>query len=121
MPSKRLIYALLVSSIFVLSCASKPENQIVGKWFNIESNSSQKKLEFFKDGTLIVNEEVTFKYHIIDKERMEWNLGNIGDSGEIKLIVKYKVSENELKLINPEELRRLSPNSTGESSFRRVK
>ena len=102
MISGRFVSVLWMVSILALSCASSPESHLIGKWYNVDTNSAQKKLEFLKDGTLIINDVAICKYRIVDKERMEWNVGAYGGGGEVKLLVKYYVSKNELQLMFPQ-------------------
>ena len=77
-----------VLSLF-LACSAKPEERIVGKWSQISTGwfhigeiyveSTRTKLEFFKDGTLLIASHLgnmVGKYAVIDKDRIKMEVGN---------------------------------------------
>lgn len=45
----RLILSLLLLAIFIVGCAKKPQELVIGKWRNIKDSET---IEFFEDGTL---------------------------------------------------------------------
>ena len=75
-------------ALFVLACAvlmvlssctpSGLEKGIIGKWVEIDGSE---KMEFFKDGTIIVTEStlnMSGKYSFLEKDRIKVELGGLG-------------------------------------------
>lgn len=106
------IFALFLSFIFIAtSFSASPETMLIGKWKGTKSG----EIEFAKDGILIIDNQGA-RYRIIDKERVEFDMGERGRLSELgpRPIFRFTVSEDEL-ILTP--LAR--PNET--FKFRRVK
>jgi tetratricopeptide (TPR) repeat protein len=96
--------------------AASPEGTLLGKWRGKEG----KIIEFCRDGTLIVNNQGA-RYRIIDKERMEIDLGEIGWLSELgrRPIVRFTITGDGLTLIplakpaEAEKLRRVKVDASG--------
>jgi len=107
------IFVLCLFGIFVSNALSaSPETMLIGKWKGKEG----KKIEFVKDGILIIENQGA-RYRIIDKERIEFDLGMLAlfsKWGGPRPIFKFTVSDDELLLISLDK-----PNET--EKYRRVK
>ena len=71
-----LAIAVILSSL--VSCSSKPEDAIVGKWSEIDGTE---KMELFKDGTITMADKgrnMGGKYTFVDKDRIKLELGGLG-------------------------------------------
>jgi hypothetical protein len=74
-----LAFAFILSSL--VSCSSKPEDAIVGKWSEI---GGTEKIELFKDGTITVVDKNLIaggKYTFVDKDRIRVELSRLGALG----------------------------------------
>ncbi|MBP7274822.1 MAG: hypothetical protein KBA51_01305 [Kiritimatiellae bacterium] len=84
MISRKNVFTELVSFLAVavilctsVSCSSKQEDAIAGKWSKI---GDTEKMEFFKDGTITIatkSENLVGKYSFIDKDRIRVELGGV--------------------------------------------
>jgi hypothetical protein len=78
-PAKLLsFFAIACMLSFLVSCSSKPENAIIGKWSVIDGTE---KMEFFKDGTITVADKgmnMGGKYTFVEKDRIKVELGGLG-------------------------------------------
>jgi hypothetical protein len=78
--SKRLLnwLAVVLTLSILVSCSSKPENAIVGKWSEIGGTET---MEFFKDGTVsVVDKGMTMEgsYKFVEKDSIKLELGGLG-------------------------------------------
>ncbi|MDI6735075.1 MAG: hypothetical protein QME42_02585 [bacterium] len=93
---KQVIRCLGIVSIVVLlsSCASKPENEIVGKWEEIGGTES---IEFFKDGTVSgvdKGRSMVGSYKFVDKDRIKMEMGGFGAlTGPVIMKVSFSGGE----------------------------
>lgn len=94
-------YFVVCFILLFVSCTSKPENVIVGKWHEIDGTET---IEFFKDGTVSVVDmgmPMGGNYKFIDDTRLRLELGGLGALvGPV--VVKVSVSRNELILTMPD-------------------
>ena len=72
----------LIAFTFILtllvSCSSKPEDAIIGKWSEIDGDRT---MELFKDGTITVADtpmNMAGKYTFVDRDRIKVELGGLG-------------------------------------------
>ena len=81
----------------LVSCSSKPEDAIVGKWSEIGGTET---LELFKEGTIVSANEsknMTGKYTFIDKDRVKFEF-DMAWAGTFKTVYAVAISGNELTL-----------------------
>ena len=93
---KKITYSILlvILVLFVVSCGSSPEKMIIGKW---EDPMTGESMEFFKDGT-VVEEEDTFgrstgTYKFVDERHIKF----IYFFGEVIAEITF-LSKNELAI-----------------------
>lgn len=88
-----LAFAFILSSL--VSCSSKPEDAIVGKWKEI---GGTEKMELFKDGTITVSgESMSFggEYTFVDKDRIKVEFGGLGALAG-PMVATVSISGNEM-------------------------
>jgi len=85
----------------LVSCSSKPENDIVGKWSEI---GGKETIEFFKDGTVSVFSEgiaMGGSFRFFEKDRIKLEFGGLGAlAGPI--LAKVSIKGDELTLTMPD-------------------
>ncbi len=90
-------YTIILFILLIASCASKPENLIIGKWEDVKDKTT---IEFLKDGTCILVERkqqaVVGKYNFIDNNRLKVDIYGMSR------ILQMAISENELILTFPD-------------------
>ena len=94
-------FCLLLLTLFLVSCSSKPENAILGKWKEIDKTET---IEFFKDGTVsVVDKGMSMggNYKFIDDDHLRLELGGLGALAG-PMVFTVSVSKNELTLTNPQ-------------------
>lgn len=94
-----LAFAFILSSL--VSCSSKQEDAIVGKWSEI---SGTEKMELFKDGTITVADKgmnMGGKYTFVDKDRIRVELGGLGALAG-PFVATVSISGDELTWTMPE-------------------
>jgi hypothetical protein len=94
-----LAFAFILS--LLVSCSSKPEDAIVGKWSEI---GGTEKIELFKDGTItVVNKDIIMggKYTFVDKDRIRIELSGLGALLG-PFVVTVSISGDELTLTMPD-------------------
>jgi len=111
------IFVLCLFGIFVSNVLSaSPETMLIGKWKYFKGE----KIEFVKDGTLIIGNQGA-KYRIIDRERIEFDLGMLGIFSDLgpRPVFRFTVSNDELTLIplaepnKAQKLRRVKVDASG--------
>lgn len=98
------------NALFVLLCAvlmaqvsctsSRLEKEIIGKWTEISGNE---KMEFFKDGTIMVTESslnMSGKYSFPEKNRIKVELGGFGMIAG-PLIATIEITNEQLTITEP--------------------
>lgn len=95
---RRKVFCPILGILFLFissAIGASSESMIHGKW----KDTKGKVLEFIKDGTLIVENQGA-KYRIIDKERMEIEVGMLGLFSDLgpRPILKFTVTKDELTL-----------------------
>jgi len=94
-----LAVAFILASL--VSCSSKPEEAIIGKWSEI---GATEKMEFFKDGTITINDKginMVGKYTFVDKDRIRVEFGGLAAKiGPI--VVTVSISGDELTWTMPD-------------------
>jgi len=98
---------MIVLGVLILvgltGCGKKGEKSIIGKWQEVGNEKST--MEFFKDGTIIVNDGImtlTGNYNFIDESRVRIELGGIGELfGAI--VAEISSSKDEIVLTTPDE------------------
>lgn len=90
-----VLFIVFLSNSWSEALGASPESLVIGKW----KDTKGKVLEFIKDGTLIVENQGA-KWRIIDKERMEIDVGPMGMFGSLgaRPVFKFTVTKDELTL-----------------------
>jgi len=97
-------YIIVLITIIILSasCASE-KNQgklLIGEWQPITSQVHVwGTLEFLTDGTLIREKTITWKYRLLDSNRLVVDAG----MGGLEFLFEFSVTKDELKLKYKEE------------------
>jgi hypothetical protein len=97
-PSHMVVF-VVCSVLILVSCSSKPENAIVGKW-QITIEGQLTTYEFFKNGNINVydrNNQMAGKYEFVNKDQLRMDFGGLAGAK----IFKVSISGNELTMANP--------------------
>jgi hypothetical protein len=94
-------FIVLFVLALLVSCTSKPENAIVGKW-----RSGTETAEFLKDGRVVMaNQSKGFnmagKYQLVDNGRIKIDFGGMGGFVD-PIMIGVTVSGDELTLAMPD-------------------
>jgi hypothetical protein len=85
-----------------ISCFSKPENVLLGKWQSIYSNET---IELLKDGTVTINnpkgKSATGDFKLADDEHIRIEFKGLRGLGD-PVVFKFSVSGDELSLTFPD-------------------
>lgn len=96
-----LLFNILFILTSVVSCSSKPEDKVLGKW---KAKDSKETMEFFKDGTVsAVSNGLSLggSYKFLDKDQIKMEFGGIGAlAGPIVMKVDF-ASNDEVTLTEP--------------------
>ena len=88
-----VLLVLVVAALGALAaCTGVEENTIIGVWTGVDESGETGTIEFQEDGTVIINEELTGEYTLLDEDRLEL----IGPTGAI--MFNYEVDGDTLVL-----------------------
>jgi hypothetical protein len=92
---KSILAGLVVFGFFFTACSSsKPEDMLIGKWEavpNMASSTLGELVEFLKDGTLIRDNKISWKYRILENGNLEVDTGNVAG----KFLFEFNVSQQD--------------------------
>jgi hypothetical protein len=98
----RRLFPLLLASLIIASCAKKLEDDILGKWRNVNDSDT---VELLNDGTImIVNRPgpmIGGRYTFVDKDRIKVELGGMA-SVVGPLLVTVSIQDDELSWTMPD-------------------
>jgi hypothetical protein len=96
---KMILFVICFAIVFV-SCQTKTEELIIGKWKASESNDT---CEFTPDSTVIISNNgnsISGNYQFLDSYRLKLDLRTKGTAANI-IVMRLMVYEKELVLIDP--------------------
>lgn len=96
---RQLLFIVLTTLVLALfgGCGGDPADPFIGKWQSVDGSSTTGTIEFFEDGTVILDGSTVGDYTVLDETRIRLD-GNTGS-----LVFGYEVSDERLVLTDDGE------------------